>query len=283
DLATVTEVATTVFVECGAWYRPTGPEHLRVVGETEWVVANGPAQIAGIVGAGDLRLGSLTAEMLEAQVVAAGGRLRGIRQRATWDAHPSIKPGVPYAGNGLLLDPWFRRGFEVLHAMGLSFDAWMYFPQLSDLVDLARAFPDTPIVLNHLGGPITLGPYGDRAATLDIWRPLMAEVAGCPNVFLKIGGIGMPMYVATGDRSTGRAGGAKATTDEVVELWTDPVRYCIEAFGTERCMFESNFPVDKLTVSYATLWEAFDVMSADLSTAERADLFHDTAVRAYQL
>jgi L-fuconolactonase len=167
--------------------------------------------------------------------------------------------------------------------MGLSFDAWLYFPQLPDLVDLARTFPETPIVLNHLGGPITLGPYRDRAATLDVWRSLMVEVADCPNVFLKIGGIGMPMYRATADKPARRAEGVTATTDEVVELWAEPIRYCIDAFGSDRCMFESNFPVDKLTMSYATVWESFDVMSADLSTTERADLFHDTAYRAYRL
>ncbi len=288
DLATVPQVATTVFVECDAWYRETGPEHLRVVGETEWVVASGPEVIAGIVGAGDLRLGPLTAAMLEAHVEAGEGRFRGIRQRATWDAHPSIKPGVPYPGEGLLLDPWFRRGFDVLHSMQLSFDAWMYFPQLPDLVDLARAYPEATIILNHLGGPITLGPYGDRTATLNAWRPLLTEVAACPNVLLKVGGHGMPIYRgrpldAAPAATPSAAPDGSADVEQLVSAWSEPIRFCIEAFGPDRCMFESNFPVDKLTMSYATLWEAFDIMSSDLSPAERTDLFHDTAVRAYRL
>ena len=283
DIATVPQVTSTVFVECDAWYRPSGPEHLRVIGETEWVVTNGPSVIAGIAGAGDLRLGAHTTEMLEAHVAAADGKFRGIRQRATWDADPSIRPSTPYAGEGLLLDPWFRRGFETLHSMGLSFDAWMYFPQLPDLVDLARSYPDATIVLNHLGGPITVGPYRDRDAMLNLWRPLMIEVAACPNVVLKVGGHGMPMYHGTALREAAKQQPGALTVEQVTAAWREPIRFCIETFGPDRCMFESNFSVDKLSMTYATLWDGFDVMSADLSTSERADLFSDTAVRTYRL
>ena len=207
---------------------------------------------------------------------------RGVRQRATWDAHPSIKPAVPYAGEGLLLDPWFRRGFETLTSMGLSFDVWTYFPQLPDLVDLARAYPEATIVLDHLGGPITLGPYRDREATLAAWRPLIAEVAACPNVVLKVGGHGMPIYHGRHVRDS-KPADTPMTVEQAVEGWSEPIRFCIEAFGPERCMFESNFPVDRLSMTYATLWESFDVMSAGYSPDERRALFHDTAVRTYRL
>jgi L-fuconolactonase len=283
DIATVPQVASTVFVECDAWYRSGGPEHLRVVGETEWVVANAPPFVDGIVGAGDLRLGPRTIEMLDAHLAAGDGRFRGIRQRATWDADVSIRPSMPYSGEGLLADPWFRRGFEALHQRGLTFDAWLYFPQLPDVVDLARAYPDATIILNHLGAPIVLGPYHDRDATHAAWRRLLADVAACPNVVLKVGGHGMPMLLGRPLRDERVNRDGLLDTDRVVELWGDAIRFCIDTFGPERCMFESNFPVDRLTMSYATLWAAFDEMSRDHSPDERAALFHDTAARTYRL
>lgn len=278
DIATVPQVVRTVFVECDAWYRELGPEHLRVVGETEWVVENADPFVEGIVGTGDLRLGGRAEEMLHAHVAAGSGRFRGIRQRATWDGDPAIRPSDPDPGPGLLLDLAFRQGFEVLHSLGLSFDAWMYFQQLPDLVDLARTYPEATIVLNHLGAPITIGPYGDREATHAMWRELMTEVATCENVVLKVGGIGMPMYGSTWHKASMQPG-----PDEVAAAWGDSIRFCIDAFGPDRCMFESNFSVDKISISYATLWAAFDQISADYSPAERAALFHDTAVSAYRL
>jgi L-fuconolactonase len=278
DVATVPQVTSTVFVECSAWYRESGPTHLVEVGETEWVVANRPPFIQGIVGATDLRLGARAAEALNQHVNAGQGLFRGIRHRATWDASPLMKPSEPDPGEGLLADTDFRAGFKVLHNLGLSFDAWLYFPQLPELVDLARAFPDTTIILNHLGAPITLGPYADRHETLDRWRGLMRDVAACPNVVVKLGGIGMPMY---GPRWHKQA--TPPTANDVAEYWREPVRTCIDLFGVERCMFESNFPVDSVSMRYATLWDAFDLMTSDLSANERYALFHDTAVTTYRL
>ncbi len=279
DIATVPHVTRTVFVECGAWYHEAGPEHLRSVGETEWVAANTDAALTqGIVGATDLRLGALTEEALDAHVAAGQGRFRGIRQRATWDASPLIRAGEPDPGPSLLLDPDFRRGIAALARRGLSFDAWLYFPQLTELVDLARAFPDATIVLNHFGGPIVMGPYTDRIATLARWRELIVEVAACPNVVVKLGAIGMPIYgLEWHKRST------TPTADEVAAAWRDPIRLCIDLFGVERCLFESNFPVDRASIDYGTLWRAFDIVTADLSPSGRAALFHDTAVAVYRL
>jgi L-fuconolactonase len=279
DIATVPGVVRTVFVECSAWYRPDGPEHQRAVGETEWVVANtDPTVIQGIVGAADLRVGPLVEDTLHAHIAAGAGRFRGIRQRATWDAHPDVSRNSPDQGPGLLRDESFRRGFDVLSALGLTFDAWLFFPQLPDLVDLARARPEATIILNHLGAPITMGPYADREATHARWRNLMAEVAACPNVVLKVGGIGMPMFGGTWHQAA-----SPPDAVEVAAVWGDPIRFCIDAFGPDRCMFESNFPVDKVSMSYATLWSAFDLISASYSPAERAALFHDTAARVYRL
>ncbi len=276
DIATVPAVSRTVYVECDAWYREDGPEHLRVVGETEWVVAHADPLTDAIVGTADLRLGERVGETLRAHIEAAGGRFRGIRQRATWDASELIRRTDPDPGPSLLLDPSFRAGFGVLHRLGLSFDAWVYFPQLPEVVDLARAFSEATIVLNHLGGPIVLGPYTDRDAVLQRWRPLITDVAACPNVVIKLGGIGMPLYGMGWHKHPSLPG-----AEEVAEAWRDPIRLCIDAFGVDRCLFESNFPVDRISMSYATLWDTFDLLTSDLSATERAALFYDTATSVY--
>lgn len=278
DLLTVPQVTRTVFVECGAWYRETGPGHLRSVGETEWVAANTTAVTQAIVGATDLRLGTLAAEALDAHVDAGQGRFRGIRQMATWDASPLIKPTDPDPGPSLLLDPDFRRGFAALARRGLSFDAWVFFPQLPEVVDLARAFPDATIVLDHIGGPIGVGPYTDRGAVVARWQDLMVDVAACPNVVVKLGGIGMPIYgLGWHKRPT------PPTAEEVAASWRDPIRWCIEHLGVGRCLFESNFPVDRFSIDYPTVWAVFDLVTTDLLTTERAALFHDTACAVYRL
>ncbi|MDO8362403.1 MAG: amidohydrolase family protein [Actinomycetota bacterium] len=278
DVTTVPQVIATVYAECDAWYRPDGPEHLRAVGETEWVATNDTALVAGIVGYADLRAGAHVEEVLSAHVLAGLGRFCGVRQRAVWDSHPAIRPGLPFTGPGLLLDADFQRGVRVLARMGLSFDAWVYFPQLPEVAALARAVPEATIVLNHLGGPIVMGPYTDRDLVLAAWRPLLAELAGCPNVVVKLGGIGMPIY---GQDWHKRA--QQPAADEVAAVWGEPIRWCIDAFGPERCMFESNFPVDRLSMSYTTIWQVFDHTSASYDDAERQELFHDTAQRVYRL
>jgi L-fuconolactonase len=283
DLASVPEVRRTVFVECSAWYRDRGPVHLREIGETEWVAQRaesiGPhASIEGIVGATDLRLGARTEEALHAHIAAARGRFRGIRHRATWDADPAIKPSDPDPGEGLLGDRHFRAGFERLIALGLTFDAWVYFPQLGDVAALARSYPEAVIVLNHLGGPIMLGGYTDKDAVRDRWRVLMEELAGCPNVVVKVGGIGMPIYGMGWHKL-----GTEPNVEQIDAWWGDAVRWCIDRFGPDRCMLESNFPVDRWSMSYATLWQAFDMMTSGYSASERTALFHDTAVRVYRL
>jgi L-fuconolactonase len=272
-------VRSTIFVECSAWYRQDGPEHLRPVGETEWVVAHADDITKAIVGHADLRLGRDFEEALSAHITAGDGRFRGIRHRATYDPSPLIRRSTPDPGAHLLLDPDFRTGFTALSKAGLSFDAWMYFPQLPELVDLARAFTDTPIILDHLGGPITLGPYeGRRADVLTAWRPLIAQVATCPNVCIKLGGIGMPMYGLDWHKRPTRP-----PAGEVAAAWGDQVRQCIDLFGVDRCMFESNFPVDKVSMSYDTVWRAFDLITTGCSAAERDALFRGTAERIYRV
>jgi len=281
-------VSASVFVECHSAYRADGPAHLRSVGETEF--ANGMAALcatgdygplracAGIVASVDLRDDAVMAA-LQAHRVAAAGRFKGIRQIAARTDSPDVRVRGPVPPAGLLADTSFRRGFARLSQAGLSFDAWVYHPQLGEVADLAGAFPDTVIVLNHSGGPIGIGPYqGRREQGYAEWREGMRRLSRHRNVFVKLGGLGM------------RVGGfgfntwpVPPSSAQLAEAWSPYVDACIDDFGTERCMFESNFPVDKACYSYTTLWNAFKRMTAAFSPEERADLFWRTAAGVYRL
>jgi L-fuconolactonase len=279
DTDSVPGVVKTVFVECGSGYREDGPEAFRPVGETEFVVAADPGGfIAGIVGFADLTAPEID-DVLAAHVDAGAGRFRGVRHVSAHDPSPDVRASHTNPPPHLLADPAFRNGFAAVGRAGLSFDAYLYHPQLPELVDLARAHDDVPIVLDHLGGPLGIGPYaGRRDEVLAAWRPAMIEVAACPNVVLKLGGIGMAVYgMGWNHRDHG------ATAEELAAAWGDEIRWCIDQFGADRCMFESNFPVDKVSCSYRDLWEAFGLITEDASPAERAALFHDTASRAYRI
>jgi predicted TIM-barrel fold metal-dependent hydrolase len=278
-------VVRTVYVDCLSGYRTDGPEALRPVGETEFALAqaelgevSGGAVIAGIVGYADLRLGSAVAEVLETHVAVGGGRFRGIRHATSWDPDPSLRRNHVGSPPGLMATAEFRDGLAVLGRMGLSFDAWMYFPQLPELADAARAVPETTIVLDHLGGPVGVGPYADRAESLARWRTLLADVATCPNVVLKLGGIGMPDFgVAWHQREL------PPTSADLAGEWADHIRFAIDQFGPSRCLFESNYPVDRKGCSYVVLWNAFKRIAEPYGREERAWLFHDTAATAYRL
>jgi L-fuconolactonase len=282
-------VRQTVFVECSAMYRAAGPEEFRPVGETQWVqgvaaqIASGDFGetnvAAGIVGSADLRLGERLAPVLEAHLAASPRHLRGIRHRAAW-AEPGVLPNQPANQPGhLLLDPDFRRGFAQLRVYGLSFEAWLYHPQLLELADLARTFPDTIIILNHLGGPLGVGAYaGKRDEVFARWKPDLGAVAACPNVVMKVGGLQMAIN-GFGWQDRDRP----PTSDELLEANRDWYLYAIEQFGPVRCMFESNFPVDRLSCSYTVLWNQFKKLTKSFPSDERAALFHDTAKRVYRL
>jgi predicted TIM-barrel fold metal-dependent hydrolase len=282
-------VTATVFVECMAMYRATGPRETAPVGETEFVNgvaamsasgAYGPAKLcAGIVGFADLTLGERVTPVLEAHVRAGGGRFRGIRHAAGWDASEQIRKSHTNPTQRLLRDATFRAGFARLAPLGLSFDAWLYHPQLDDLVDLARAFPGTTIILDHVGGPLGYGPYaGKTDETFTHWATSMRALAGCANVVVKLGGLGMRLGVFDFYKRP-----SPAPSQELAAAWKPWIDTCIEAFGAERCMFESNFPVDKITCSYAVLWNAFKHLAAGASAGEKTALFSGTARRAYRL
>jgi predicted TIM-barrel fold metal-dependent hydrolase len=294
DLTCGHRVVATVFVQCYAMHRADGPEALRPVGETEFVTGvaamsasgrYGPARVgAGIVGHADLRLGARVQPVLEAHLGAGGGRFRGVRHISARDAAAHAYYGQPPGTlldqpPGLLADPAFRAGFACLAPLGLSFDAWLLHPQLPELTALARAFPGTAIVLDHLGTPLGVAAYaGQREAVFAGWAASLRELATCPNVALKLGGLGMPM---TGFAFEDQP--APPSSERLAAAWRPYVETGIEAFGADRCMFESNFPVDKASCSYAVFWNACKRLAQGASVAEQQALFRGSAARFYRL
>ena len=289
DIASGHDVVATVYVEWLSMYRAAGPVEMRPVGEIEF--ANGvaamsasgrygrPQVCAGIVGHADLGLGGRVRPVLEAMVAAGNGRLRGIRFISASDPDQAEWGAVIGRPPGLLRDPRVREGFAELAPLGLSFDAFMFHPQLGDLVDLARAFPQTPIVLDHVGAPIGLGRYkGRRDEMFAEWRRSIAALAACLNVHVKLGGLGMKVF-----GFDVHEGPVPPSSEQLAALWRPYVETCIEAFGTRRAMFESNFPVDKGSYSYGVFWNAAKRLAAGAGADEKADLFHRSASRFYRL
>ncbi|MBA3053830.1 MAG: amidohydrolase family protein [Sphingomonadales bacterium] len=279
-------VVATVFVECQWSYRADGPEHLRCVGETEQVEAvarkfgaartAGTALAAGIVGHADLSLGAAVDEVLEAHLAASPTRFRGIRDHVTAD------PDEPFAGDarkGVMADPQFRAGVARLRQFGLSFDTWCVHTQLADYLALAQAFPDTVFVLNHLATPVRIGRFQSRQAeAFESWKAGISALAGCENVFLKLGGLGMPV---AGFHFADLP--APPDSEAIAAIYAPYVRHAVDALSPARCMFESNFSVDGLAYGYGNLWNAYKRIAACYSAEEQRALFHGTAARAYRL
>lgn len=288
DLQSGHNIRATVFVDCHSHYASSGPEHLRPVGETAFAAAqarlharrDGAAAVcAAIVGWADLTLEApQLAQVLQAHIDAGNGKFRGIRARPTWHADPAVHP----AGSnrpGFLRQARVQQGVRQLGSMGLSLDLWLYHTQLDDVAALAAACPDTPLVLNHCGGPLGIGPYaGQRAQVFAEWRQRMRALAQFPQLRIKLGGLAMPR-MGFGLELSERPWDSNA----LASAWAPWFETCIAAFGAERCMFESNFPVDKTGCSYAVLWNAFKRASAGLSAAERSALFSRTAALTYRI
>ena len=289
DIASGHNIVATVYVDCRSMYRASGPEAFRPVGEVEF--ANGVAAMAasggygpalicaGIVSHVNLLLGDGAKQVLEAEIAAGQGRFRGIRHSSAYDADPEIAHMYATRPQGLLLDSSFRKGFACLAPLDLSFDAWLFHPQLSEFVDLARAFPDTRIVLDHCGGPVGLGRFaGRREETFPVWKASIQEAAKCPNVVVKLGGLAMRLL---GYDFHERA--MPPSSEQAAPAWRPYIESCIEAFGPARCMFESNFPPDKGQCSYQVIFNAFKRIAAQYSEAEKTALFSKTAADFYRL
>jgi L-fuconolactonase len=280
DLGSGHKVTRTVFVECGTSYRRDGPGHLRPVGETEWVrsQAGTDGVAAGIVGHADMYLGPQAGPVLDAHLAAGGAAFKGIRHIVAWDPHPEMFKPPHGAPQHALRDAAFQAGTATLAERGLVFETWLYFTQLDDIAALARAQPELTIVVDHLGGPACTGPYAaDRAAMLRAWRRGIAALAPRPNVYLKLGGIGFRPFVEPALLETPPSSVALA------EYWQREILFCIQTLSPQRCMFESNFPVDSRLADYVVLWNTFKRISSGLSPEDRRWLFEGTASSVYRL
>lgn len=289
DLQCGHNIRGTVYIECSFMYRAEGDPRFASIGEVEY--ANGVAAsfasghygplraCAGIVGRVDLTLGDMAQPVLEACMSRAPDRFRGIRHMAAWDASPEVNTLRRPPPKDLLLDSNFRKGFARLNELGLSFDAWCYHPQLSQLIDLADKFPNTRVIIDHVGGRAAKGPYAERKEEVfREWKLSMQELARRSNVFCKLGGLNMRLsgfdFI---DRDL------PPTSQELAPAWKPLIETCIEAFGPSRCMFESNFPPDKCGVSGRVLWNTFKRVASGYSEDEKFELFAGTAIRAYRL
>ena len=289
DIASGHNIIATVYVEARSMYRAKGPEEMRVVNEVAF--ANGAAAMsasggygraaicAGIVGHANLLLGDRVKAVLEAEIAAGQGRFRGIRHSSAWDGEAAVASMYATRPQGLLLDATYRKGFACLAPLGLTFDAWLFHPQLGDFIDLARTFPQQRIILDHCGGPIGLGRFaGKREETFAAWKASILEVAKCPNVVVKLGGLAMRLLGFDFHERP-----KPPSSEQAAAAWRPYIETCIEAFGPDRCMFESNFPPDKGQCSYQVIFNAFKRIATQYSEAEKTALFSRTATDVYQL
>ena len=286
DLAGGHNIAATVFAECHSMYRQDGPEAERSLGETEFVAgqaamsasgAFGPTRACGVMfGNVDMTLGAAVEPLLERHIAASGGRFRGVRYSTGWDADGRIRNVAPAAH--MLADERVRDAVAVLDRMGLSLDCWLYHPQLDEVADLADAFPDLTIILNHVGSPILGGPYrGKTQEVFEDWAPRIRRIAERQNIAVKLGALPIRMPGFEGDRTLAPG------SQEVAAAWRPWIESCIESFGPYRAMFESNFPVQKRWCSYQICWNAFKRLAKGASASEKRDLFAVAAMRAYRM
>ena len=287
DTSSGHRIIGTVFMECGAFYDTSRSEAMKVVGEVEFVrgvAAQGASGLygpyrpcAGIVGHADLRLGSKAGAVLDALAETGGARFKGIRHAGAWDADPEVLGPPFHAPEGLYRSDAFRAGFAAYSRFGLSFDAWVLEPQLGDVLDLARAFPAQAIVLDHCGTPLGMGSYaGTLPENFDRWRSGIRAIAECPNVSVKLGGLAMS-FCGMPDEGPAKGCGS----EELATMWRPYIETCIEAFGTGRAMFESNYPVDRWGATYPVLWNAFKRLAAALAPDERDAVFWRSAASTY--
>lgn len=289
DLGSGHDIRATVYVQCRSMYRTTGPEEMRPVGEVEFAAGvaaeaagarcGGTEVCAAIVAFADLRVSEAVAPVLATLIAAAGGRLRGIRNTTAAHPDPRLRSNPAPPPSGILREPGFLRGAALLARFGLTLDVWAYHTQLGEVAALARACPETVIVLDHCGGPLGTGPYAGRRAEVYVeWHAAMAQLAALPNVVVKLGGLAM------------RVGGfdfhlrpRAPHSAQLTNAWRPYILALIDLFGVRRCMFESNFPVDKGMVGYAVLWNTFKRLTSGASAEERLRLFSGTARDIYRL
>ena len=281
-------IKKTVFIECHSAYRREGPEHLKPIGETEFVAAvaeqskqgsDNQAVISGIIAHANLMLGDTVNEILDAHEEAGRGLFRGIRHAG---AREEVPEALMIKGRGerdLFARADFRQGVKLLGSRGLTYESWHYHHQIKSYTELAQAVPDTAIILDHFGTPLGVGPYeGKREEIFEQWKIDIAELAKCENVYAKLGGMAMP-----DNGFWWHVNPVPPTSDEFVAAQKRYYLHTIDCFGPDRCMFESNFPVDRLSISYPVVWNAFKKIVADFSEAEKDMMFSGTATKVYKL
>ena len=286
DLQSGHNIVATVYVDCGTAYRPTGPESLRPIGETEYIArrtastAPGQPEIAAaIVGFADLELGAAVAPVLTGHLAAGAGRFRGVRFSTGWDDSAEIANTQAAKRPNMLREKTIQQGARELGRLGLTLDAWLFHTQLADVAALADAVPELRIALNHCGGPLGYGPYAtDRDSHFVRWRAALRDLAKRQTVVCKLGGL-----LARGAAFDYVHALHPPTSDELAHAWRPWFETCVEAFGAERCMFESNFPVEKMGTGYGVLWNAFKKLASSASPAERQAMFNGTAKDFYKL
>tara|TARA_B110000014_G_scaffold256578_1_gene239861 strand:+ start:4593 stop:5627 length:1035 start_codon:yes stop_codon:yes gene_type:complete len=280
-------IVKTVFVECGQGYYKDGPAEMMPVGETEFVVSvakdacldQNKSQICGIVSYADMMLGSSVKEVLEAHQEKGKGLFKGIRHAAGWDKSDKIRNSHTNPIEHIYLNDKFQKGIEELSSLNLTFDAWHYHNQIQELIILANNFPDLIIIHDHFGGPLGIGPYSNKKEVIfHKWKDDISELSLCRNVFMKLGGLAMPINGWDWHKRD-----IPISSDEVVKLHSPYYLHAINEFGPDRCMFESNFPVDKQSMSYLVLWNSFKKMTQIFSDLEVRDLFFETAKKVYSL
>jgi len=298
-------VESVVFIECQwGWdlaasdpaYAPVG-EMRRIAEAAEESRRRRGTTIGRVVGHADLRHGAGAGDVLDALADAVGGEFTGIRHGTTWDPSPLVKNHRTAPPRGLMSAPTFRAGYRELARRGLSFDAWLYHHQLGEALDLVRAEPDVPFIVDHLGGPLSVGPYAEQSTEVRAeWRAGLTRLRDRSNVVVKLGGIGFPLMIEPSTIMATRSPEQRArlrddgndpdatppTSTELAAYWAEDIRWVIDQFGVERSMFESNFPIDRVMCSYRTLWNAFKRIVADASPDEKAALFRGTARRVYR-
>ena len=289
DMNSGHNIRSTVFVEARSMYRADGPEEMKPVGEVEFVQGQAAASAAGLYGTGraaaaivghaNLNLGDGVKPVLEALESASPNRFRGIRHTVTWDDNPQVPNTAAHKIKGQMSSANFRTGAKILADMGHTLEGWMFFTQMEELAELAKAVPNLTIILCHVGGILGTGFYaGKHEEVMATWRKGIEAAAAQPNIVMKLGGIGMPSVGFDWHSRTEPIG-----SEELANDMSPILNYCIEKFGPSRCMFESNFPVDKVSYSYNVMYNAFKKASKNYSASERADMFHDVATRIYRI
>lgn len=279
-------IASSIYVDCTMGYREDGPECLASVGEVEFAraqakSAEGDVNVAAaIVGWADLCLGDKVDDVLEALEIAGSGRFRGVRTRATYDSDPVAGYGDAGVGPGMLLRDDYRRGVERLAARGHVLDVYAFHTQLAEVADLARAFPDLPIVLNHIGGPLRVGRYASMSQQVFAdWKSGISTAATCPNIFLKIGGFAISRIGIVKVDGLDRP----PSSVELAERCAPWVEHCFDEFGLDRCLFGSNFPVDKVAFPLLTLVNAMKLLTGEKNLDQQRAFFADNAKSIYKL